>query len=129
MDNTSGSGSQIFADSVFSQKSNETLHAHWIEKIDVKVTYDANGGYSLIGGYDYSHLYDDVFYYEELPIPERPGHRFLGWFSSPSGETHIVDGMRLIQDTDHTLHLLLFPPTTHLPIWSIPLGCMAVLQL
>ena len=61
------------------------LYAQW-EKSGYKVSLDANGG---TVGKDYiTAAYRDT--YGMLPIAEREGYQFLGWFTKPTGGKQVV---------------------------------------
>jgi len=62
-------------------KENTTLYAHWIYTgVHYTITFDANGG-----TVDPATEETDAGILEELPIPERDGYAFIGWFTKKSG--------------------------------------------
>ena len=66
--------------------SNEiTLYAHWQEKVEYTVTYDANGGTCGTASATYQGTA------LTLPTPNKEGHTFLGWYTAASGGTKIGD--------------------------------------
>lgn len=60
-----------------------TLYAHWQEKVEYTVTYNANGGTCGTASATYQ---GTVL---TLPTPTRPGYKFLGWYTATSGGTKI----------------------------------------
>ena len=62
-----------------------TLYAHWQEKIEYTVTYNANGGNCGTA----SATYQGTALI--LPTPTRTGYTFNGWYTAASGGTKIGD--------------------------------------
>ncbi|MBE5814159.1 MAG: hypothetical protein E7320_02990 [Clostridiales bacterium] len=62
-----------------------TLYAHWQEKIEYTVTYNANGGECGTSSATYQGTA------LTLPTPTRTGYKFLGWYTAASGGTNIGD--------------------------------------
>ena len=62
-----------------------TLYAHWQEKIEYTVTYNANGGNCGTSSATYQGTA------LTLPTPTRTGYKFLGWYTAASGGTKIGD--------------------------------------
>ena len=79
------------------------LYAVWRRSEDIKVTYDTMGGYTFYGGAIYNIEFDDLVY-KELPIPEKAGYQFVGWYTRPDGGTRVSDGMPLIQEESHSIY-------------------------
>jgi len=62
-----------------------TLYAHWQEKIEYTVTYNANGGTCGTASATYQGTA------LTLPTPTRTGYKFLGWYTAASGGTKVGD--------------------------------------
>ena len=69
-------------------------------KQPVTVTYDANGG--KVGGSKKTVYVTDQ--YGDLPIPERDGYSFIGWFTAKNGGTQITESTIVTQTSNHTLY-------------------------
>ena len=61
---------------------NHKIYAYWVP-VQFELTFDANGGTLDIEkeNYNYGQTY-------ELPIPERKGYQFNGWYTNIEGETN-----------------------------------------
>lgn len=94
-----GNGIQRTSDSIVNLSSSETLYAKWVQS-DIKVSYNPNGGYCKKS---YS-FYKPSGLYNDLPMPERLGYNFLGWYTKQSGGEKVQSNMTLMQDNDHTLY-------------------------
>ena len=73
-------GTQITNASTVINQDNHTLYAHWEEKSQYKITFDANGGTVSTN----SKIVVEGETYGDLPIPTREGYTFLGWFTGSS---------------------------------------------
>ena len=62
-----------------------TLYAHWQEKVEYTVTYNANGGSCGTASATYQGTA------LTLPTPTRTGYKFQGWYTAASGGTKIGD--------------------------------------
>lgn len=62
-----------------------TLYAHWQEKVEYTVTYNANGGTCGTASATYQGTA------LTLPTPTRTGYKFLGWYTAASGGNKIGD--------------------------------------
>ena len=73
------------AGATYNPSSEITLYAHWQEKVEYTVTYNANGGTcgTTSATYQGAAL--------TLPTPTRTGYKFLGWYDAASGGTKIGD--------------------------------------
>ena len=60
-----------------------TLYAHWQEKVEYTVTYNANGGSCSPASATYQGTA------LTLPTPTRTGYEFLGWYTAASGGTRV----------------------------------------
>lgn len=60
-----------------------TLYAHWQEKVEYTVTYNANGGTCGTASATYQGTA------LTLPTPTKTGSKFLGWYTAASGGTKI----------------------------------------
>jgi len=75
------------------------LYARWVGK-PISVNFDANGGTTKTESklVTYSHTYGS------LPVPERPGYQFGGWYTEKSGGS-LVTGDSIVENgTEHTLY-------------------------
>lgn len=80
---------------------NTTLYAHWkVAQKSVKVTFDANGGYTP----QTTKTVTALGTYGDLPTPTRDGYRFLGWFSQQSGSGIIYLPETAVDDEDVTMY-------------------------
>ena len=75
-------------DETYGLESNGTFVAQWELKKEYNVTFDANGG--KVNGEDsitfpigYMETYESATGMSEVPVPERAGFEFLGWFYEP----------------------------------------------
>ena len=73
------------AGATYNPKGEITLYAHWQEKIEYTVTYNANGGSCGTASATYAGTA------LTLPTPTRTGYKFLGWYTATSGGTKIGD--------------------------------------
>lgn len=64
------------------------LFAHWVPDPRFVVVFDANGG-STIGTNGQNTVYRSGEAYGSLPVAEREGFAFAGWWSSPSPEDRV----------------------------------------
>lgn len=83
-----------------------TIYGSFWEQLTVKLTVNANGGTASVTTYYLGKNSGCVFDYwltyeanelSELPLPSRPGYRFLGYYSSSSGGTLYVAADGTIQ--------------------------------
>ncbi len=76
-----------------------TLYAHWQEKVEYTVTYNANGGTCGTASATYQGTA------LTLPTPTRTGYKFLGWYTAASSGTKIGDaGASYIPEANITLY-------------------------
>lgn len=68
-------GKKITVNSIFNEKSEKTLYAHWIQK-QVRVVFIAFNGEKYEKHVSYGMAYG------ELPEPEKEGYTFGGWYKS-----------------------------------------------
>ena len=73
------------ADASYNPANEITLYAHWQEKVEYTVTYNANGGSCTTASATYQGTA------LELPTPSRTGYTFNGWYTAASGGTKIGD--------------------------------------
>ncbi len=95
-------GTQATLDSISNLVEDCILYAHWTEVVStVNVTFDGNGA-------DYvdpeSKTVTPGQAYGELPIPEKEGYNFLGWFTSPTDGTKVESTTTCSQTANHTLY-------------------------
>jgi len=75
-----GEGEKVDAGKVY--RSDMTLYAHWLyTREHYKITFDPNGGTVD----PLSEETDAGGILEELPLPERDGYAFVGWFTEKEG--------------------------------------------
>ena len=67
------------------ENAETTLYAHWQEKVEYTVTYNANGGTCGTASATYQGTA------LTLPTPARTGYTFNGWYTAASGGTKIDD--------------------------------------
>lgn len=67
-----------------------TYYAHWTIS-QFTVSFDANGGEDIRD--TITREYDSVL--GELPEPTRTGYEFLGWFTSPTGGTKVIETSKM----------------------------------
>ena len=76
-----------------------TLYAHWQEKIEYTVTYNANGGSCGTASATYQGTA------LTLPTPTRTGYKFLGWYTAASDGTKIGEaGATYVPSANITLY-------------------------
>jgi len=88
-----------YTDGKWTLTNDLSLEAKW-EAISYRVNLDTNGG-NAIENDTLPVTYDSP--YGTLPTPTRPGHVFLGWFTSQHGGDNILDSTVVNQNNDHTL--------------------------
>ena len=91
-------GAPVTESSICNKTDNHTLYAHWTPSA-YTVTFDANGGTTPIATKTVN--YDNI--YGELPVPSRPGYKFLGWYEE-DGEVEIKSSTTVIATENHTLY-------------------------
>lgn len=92
-------GSQINAEDKVYITSNITLYAHW-QGDERTVYFDANGG-------EVNTTSLKVYYnvkYGVLPVPEREGHTFIGWFTGAESGEMITEESSVDLESDLTLY-------------------------
>ena len=93
-------GEPVTNDTVVATAEDETLYAHWTET-SYTVTFDARSG-------TVSPTTKEVWYgeaYGELPVPERSGANFLGWFTETGGAgTRVTSDTVVATGRNHTLY-------------------------
>ncbi len=95
---TSG-GTQITSSTKVSITSAQTLYAQWTTN-SYNVTFNANGGTTPIA--NKSVTYNST--YGELPVPERAGYLFKGWYTAASGGTQIRNNSTVTITSNQTLY-------------------------
>lgn len=76
-----------------------TMTARWTA-VDYTVAFHANGGTCSLDSKNVT--YQST--YGTLPVPVRPGYRFLGWFTASSGGTQYTSDTKVTTASDHTLY-------------------------
>lgn len=83
-----GSGDSYAFDCTITKNENMTLYVHWNPN-EYKLTFNAGSGATVSPYFKY-------VYYEravgELPVPEKTGYDFLGWFTSSTGGVQVTSG-------------------------------------
>jgi len=92
-----GAGERLAAGTVITEDA--VWHALW-EAETYTVAFDTRGG--MEDPADMSVTFDDA--YGALPIPERRGYRFDGWFTAPTGGRRIMCDTPAAIPSDHTLY-------------------------
>ena len=77
-----------------------TLHAMWTV-LPITVTFNTNGGVNPAEN-TMTVVYGEP--YGELPVPERSGYTFLGWFTQQEGGTQVTADTEVSIAEDHTLY-------------------------
>ena len=97
-------GDRVTPDTAVTASENHTLYAQYKGK-DIAVTFDVNGGRALPDDQKARTVnYDSP--YGELPVPERDGHDFLGWYYSldASDPAIVTDATNVDNAEAHTLY-------------------------
>jgi uncharacterized repeat protein (TIGR02543 family) len=92
-------GTQILPTTVVTITENQTLYAHWSNNT-YTVNFDANEGSSSILSKEVE--YDST--YGTLPVPERTGYTFLGWYTEKIDGSQITDITKVTTASEHTLY-------------------------
>lgn len=96
-------GNKITEDTIVSNTNNHTLYARWLSPLTTKtiaVTFDAQGG-----TVDPKKIEVKVSHaYGELPVPNRSGYIFLGWYTEKTDGDKIDKDSEVTIDHDHTLY-------------------------
>ncbi len=93
------SGTRITSSSAVNITASQTLYAHWTAN-EYTVSFDANTG--SVATESKTVTYDGA--YGELPVPEKVGYSFAGWFTASTDGT-IVDAQTIVKTgSDHTLY-------------------------
>ena len=80
-----GSGAGYAAGGSYTANAAATLYAQW-QANAYAVTFDAQGGSVTPAGKSVTYGQP----YGALPVPERPGYRFDGWFTAAAGGTQVT---------------------------------------
>ena len=94
-------------DIVTTDEPSETLYAVWTYAIYI-VTFDSNGGTGQFSeemvGYLNPYVIKGFTDYDTLPVPEREGYSFDGWFTEKNGGEKVEDATIVRKTCDHTLY-------------------------
>lgn len=90
---------KIVAETTVSITDDDVLIAKWTPNV-YAVTFHANGGTCTAKQWYYT--YDDI--YGEMPMPEREGYRFLGWWTVKEGGEQITKEMEVTVTADFDLY-------------------------
>jgi uncharacterized repeat protein (TIGR02543 family) len=94
-----GTGTQVFADTVVSATSNQTLYAKWTTAT-YTVAFDAQGG--TVSPADATVAFGAA--YGALPVPARDGHDFAGWWTAAAGGALVASSTVVSSTSTHALH-------------------------
>lgn len=92
-------GTQVTSDTIVNRIGTHNLYAHWDHK-HVNVAFNVNGGSST----HEKKLVECEAPYGELPVPERYGYDFDGWYSAKTGGFPIKEDSIVQEITSHTLY-------------------------
>lgn len=94
-------GVKISDGDVYNYSSDKTFYAHWSTS-KYTINFDANGGtLTSISSIDIAFGSP----YGQLPTATRVGHRFLGWYTSPTDDgTLVLSSTIMNQESEHTLY-------------------------
>ena len=77
-----------------------------IPPVQYTVYFDSNGG-------DSTPTFSTIVYldrsYGTLPVPVRPGYRFIGWYTNKAGGTEVTETTTVTMAFDHTLYARWMP--------------------
>lgn len=93
-------GSEITAADVVAVAGDHVLYAHWTD-LSLTVNFDANyEGGSVSPGF--KNVTSDGTY-GDLPVPERTGYVFDGWYTAATGGSRVDANTHVVASTEHTL--------------------------
>ena len=75
---------------------NTIIYARWVEIVEVKITFNANGG-------ECSETHRDItneVAIGTLPTPTKDNHRFLGWYTELEGGDQVTSSTIFDEDTE-----------------------------
>ncbi|MCR5702659.1 MAG: InlB B-repeat-containing protein [Lachnospiraceae bacterium] len=90
-------GEIITSDTTVTDKEAHTLYAHWTEQI---ITVTLKDGEEEVETYD--RAVGGI--YGNLPMPERDGYDFVGWFTAPEGGSEILFNTVVEKTSDHEIY-------------------------
>lgn len=112
---TEGSDELIQFNSIVRNLDDHTLYAVWSkQKVKISITFDANKG-------ELGELVDDNKIvvvdemYGEMPVPEREGFMFIGWYTATKGGEYVDDETIVSDGESHTLYAHWWDVTE--PLW------------
>ena len=91
-------GIRVTSESIAEQESNLILYAHW--KPAYNVVFNPNGGSVSLESKKVTQSLD----YGALPIPEKDGYRFMGWYTEKEEGEQIVDTTIVKLENDQVLY-------------------------
>ncbi|MBO4266196.1 MAG: InlB B-repeat-containing protein [Lachnospiraceae bacterium] len=93
-------GEKVTAEDIVSTE--KTLYARWTPK-KFKVTFDPDGGTCAVASaeVEYDSTYGKA---SPLPVPEKSGYGFDGWYTAKSGGTRVTDETIVSITADQTLY-------------------------
>lgn len=92
----------VFETDNYAEQSSIYEHFFNVKFIDssYNLTLDANGGNCELNSMPVVYNCE----YGELPVPDRTGYTFMGWYTEPVEGTKVTDDMIVTQMEDHTLY-------------------------
>lgn len=99
-------GNLITSDTIVRAIANQTIYAQWSIKTP-KITFNGNGGYLIVDDLKESKSVELKKYgvpYGTLPIPERDGYTFVGWFTTSTGTKQVFSSTILEATSSQNLY-------------------------
>lgn len=92
-------GNKVESSTQVTNLEDHTLYAHWTG-IDVKVSFDKQGGVGTANSKTVTFGSE----YETLPIVNRTGYDFVGWYTEAIGGTKVTSSTQVTNTNEHTLY-------------------------
>ncbi|MBQ3276574.1 MAG: InlB B-repeat-containing protein [Oscillospiraceae bacterium] len=92
-------GTQVTGETIYAGAGPQTLYARWTGNA-YTCSFDARGGTVSPG----SKSVTCGSAYGELPVPERSGYAFLGWYPTIYSESRITETTTVTATADHTIY-------------------------
>lgn len=97
---SANNGTKITSSSKVNSMTNHTLYARWSKLPEMIVFFDANGG--TVDTLQKTVTCKET--YGVLPVPQREGYTFFGWFTSANGGDKIESSTKVSKTVNHTLY-------------------------
>lgn len=94
-------GEKITNDSIVSKESDHTLYAKWLPK-QIEVEFDVNGAGGSVDKKSTKVRYHEE--YGQLPIPNRKGYTFTGWYTQSSYGDEVISSTIVTNPENHKLY-------------------------